>query len=58
MDEVDIDMGTDRNLREGGRNLVNHGHQIENEIPGSNPMRNIFFTESLRQYLEYKIRHG
>ena len=40
MDEVDIDMGTGRNLRQGGRNLINHGHQIEKEIPGSNPMRN------------------
>jgi len=40
MDEVDIDMGTDRNLRQGGRNLINHGHQIEKEIPGSNPMSN------------------
>jgi hypothetical protein len=39
MDEVDIDMGTGRNLRQGGRNLTNHRHQIENEIPGSNPMR-------------------
>ncbi len=29
-----------RNLRQGGRNLINHGHQIEKEIPGSNPMRN------------------
>jgi len=37
MDEVDIDMGTGRNLRQGGRNLINHGHQIEKEIPGSNP---------------------
>ena len=40
IDEVDIDMGTGRNLRQGGRNLINHGHQIEKEIPGSNPMRN------------------
>jgi len=40
MDEVDIDMGTGRNLRQGGRNLINHRHQIEKEIPGSNPMRN------------------
>jgi hypothetical protein len=42
MDEVDIDMGTGRNLRQGGRNLINHGDQIEKEIPGSNPMRNFF----------------
>ncbi len=34
MDEVDIDMGTD--LMQGGRNLINHGHQIEKEIPESN----------------------
>jgi len=40
IDEVDIDMGTGRNLRQGGRNLINHGLQIEKEIPGSNPMRN------------------
>jgi len=40
IDEVDIDMRTGRNLRQGGRNLINHGHQIEKEIPGSNPMRN------------------
>jgi len=33
-------MRTGRNLRQGGRNLINHGHQIEKEIPGSNPMRN------------------
>ncbi len=38
--EIDIDMGTGRNLRQGGRNLINHGHQIEKEIPGSNPMTN------------------
>jgi len=36
----DIDMGTGRNLRQGGRNLINHGHQIEKEIPGSNSIRN------------------
>jgi len=40
MDEVDIDMGTGLNLRQAGRNLINHGHQTEKEIPGSNPMRN------------------
>ncbi len=40
IDEVDIDMGTGRNLRQGGRNLINRRHQIENEKPGSSPMRN------------------
>ncbi len=40
MDEVDIYMGNGRNLRQGRRNLINHGYQIEKEIPGSNPMRN------------------
>ncbi len=33
MDEVDIDMGTGRILRQAGRNLINHGYQIEKEIP-------------------------
>jgi len=42
IDEVDIDMGTGRNLRQGGRNLINHGHQIEKEIPGGGDR----FTES------------
>ena len=40
MNEVEIDMGTGRNLRQAGRNLINHGYQIEKEIPVSNPMRN------------------
>jgi len=40
MDEVGIDMGTGRNLRQGGRNLINHGHKIEKEIPGSKTKKN------------------
>ena len=33
MDEVDKNMETDRNLREGSRNLAKHGHQIDKKIP-------------------------
>ncbi len=56
MDEVDIEMGTGRNLRQGGRNLINHGHQIEKEIPGSNPMRN--FSLPNRTATTWNILHS
>jgi len=32
-------MGTGRNLRQSGKNLINHGHQTEKEIPGSKPLK-------------------
>ena len=40
MEEVNIGMGTGHNLRRGGGDFPRmHGHQIEVEKPGCNPMR-------------------
>jgi hypothetical protein len=33
-------MGTGCNLMQGGRNIINHGHQTKKEITGSRPIKN------------------